>query len=304
MSRLRKDPSEKLHELLKEREKTLQKLNETFSSTDDISHFQKERMSRDVERERERSALKAKSHYEKRERDRLGASAWFDLQEQRAKDQAKQEKEISADSMAHDVQLRKELRELKRDARQDMNKRQDDFEKMRMRWREEDEKRSRSQYADEKHQREEQWRRDQFRKDQLSREKDEYRREYEQRMRERDVRKRIEDNKYSYSTDKDYSAEFDLDKIRSRKATESERREKAIDSTSYYDKLTPSLTIRDLRLQLPRETTTKKYHNSTMSRYRRLNEIEGQQDDMKSWYAQRDYDRKEQKRRAINNIHS
>jgi len=181
------------------------------------SDFERQRIKRDLERDIERKRWRDQKQYEKRERERIGATVWFEQNVENYKQKVKEEKEVQADSVAHDVALRREMRETKRIERLEMEKRQEEYEKMRTRWREEDERKARERALDEKRQREVSWNRLEVKKTTLAREREEWKKEQNQRDMRREFEKEMREKRQQMENERDHSVAQDLERIQEQK---------------------------------------------------------------------------------------
>jgi len=300
----RKDPTEHLNRLIKEREERKLRIYETALKNDDeIDQLRNTRIISDMTRDNERKAFRTGKEYERQERQKMGASAWFSMQEQRRKENEKEQKEINADELAHDVTFRKELRDIRREEREAMQQRIHENEKMEAQKREEEARRERERLADERKEREEAWARQELKRDKLRRERKAYREECERREREKEIQKSIEANREKLQQERDHSVASDLARIQARKAQERKRREKAAEKTAFFDSLTATGDIRDLSLTydiFAPENYEKDHDHLTQ----KVADDELHSQELKDWYTERSFDRTDRHRRAINSIYS
>jgi len=267
-----------------------------------VSDFERQRIKSDLERERERKKIREERLHEKRERERIGAAAWFDDKEQQLKQKTKEEREIQADFVAHDVELRKEIREARRTDRLEMNRRHDEYEKMQKRWREEDERRERERGLDERREREVAWSRLDSKKATLEREREEWRKEYEKREEQRAFEKEMRENRWQAEKERDHSVAQDLEKIKEKQRREKTRYLNRNQASPLSDNVSDS-EFRDLEANSHfRETFRSKGHAA--ARKKRLQDGETQMEDTARWYKNRDYDRFERHRSALRSIYA
>jgi len=131
MQEKKKKEAEKFEKFIEVQEKTRKKVVDVDDLIgDEVSEFERHRIKSDLERERERKKIRDEKLHEKRERERMGAAAWLEYKEQEIKQKEKEEREARADSVAHDVALRKEIREARRADRLEIDRRHEEYEKM------------------------------------------------------------------------------------------------------------------------------------------------------------------------------
>jgi len=209
---------------------------------------------------------------------------------------------IQADSVAHDVALRKEIREARRADKQDIDKRHEEYGKMQKRWIEEDDRREKEKSLDEKREREVAWSRLETKKAALARERDEWKIEREKREEQRAFEKDMREKRWEAEKERDHSVAQDLAKVQ-----EKQKRDKL--RYLYRNDATPLSGIaadndfRDLEANSQfRETFRSKGH--VAARRRRIRENEAQMEDLDRWYKNRDYDRAERHHQVIRAIYS
>jgi len=270
---------------------------------DMVSDFERQRIKSDLEREREKKKIKDQKLYEKRERDRMGAAAWFEYKEQELKQKSKEERQIQADSVAHDVALRNEIREARRKDRHEMNKRHEEYEKMEKRWRDEDERRERERALDERREREVAWSRIESKKASLDREREEWKKEREKRDEQRAFEKEMREKRWQAEKERDHSVAQDLEKIKEKQHREKTRYLNRNQASPLSNSSVSGSEFRDLEANSHfRETFRSKGHAA--ARAKRLREGETQMEDLGRWYKNRDYDRFERHRQALRSIYT
>jgi len=202
----------------------------------------------------------------------------------------------------YDITLRNETRKEKEQERVDSLRRHEEYEKMKHKWCEEDERRHRERAADEKKDRENAWGRSDLNRKLLDREKEEARKELEKRDEQRAYEKDLREKRWQIQQERDYSLQQDLDRI-----LEKNRREKtrfvnrnAFAPTGDY---VSRNDFRDLDANSQfREAFRSKGHTS--ARLRRIKTDEEGMDDLKRWYNNRDLDRVERHHRVIRQIYN
>jgi len=142
-----------------EEEKFKREQREQFYD-DEVTFLRNLRIKEDVKAHTERKKLREEQERAKKERQEMGATAWFEREEKERKQREKEKREIERDSRSYDQGLRKEMREIRRDQLTEINKMHEDYERTTRRWREEDERRSRERAAEEKREREAAWARE------------------------------------------------------------------------------------------------------------------------------------------------
>jgi len=290
--RKKKKDAEKLQKFIDVYEQTKKKVLDADEIIgDSVSDFERHRIKSDLERERERKKLRDQRLYEKQERERLGASVWFEQRAERLKQNTEEEREIQADSVAHDVAVRKEIREARRGDRQEIDSRHEEYEKMQKKWIEEDERREREKSLDEKREREVAWARLESKKAALAREREEWKKEREKREEQRAIDKEIREKRWEADKERDHSVAQDLSRVQEKQHREKHRyinRAQASSSASEseFQELEANSQFRD--------TFRSKGHAAARSR--RLREGEVQMEDLERWYKNRGYDRFERKR--------
>jgi len=289
--RKKKKDAEKLQKFIDVYEQTKKKVLDVDDLIgDSISDFERQRIKSDLERERERKKIREQRVHERQERERLGASAWFDQRAERLKQDKKEEREIQADSVAHDVAVRKEIREARRTDRQEMDDRHVEYEKMQKLWKEEDESREREKSLDEKREREVVWARLESKKAALTRDREEWKKEREKREEQRAIEKELREKRWEAEKERDHSVAQDLLKVQDKHHREKHRYLNRHQASSASENEFQNL---EANSQF-RETFRSKGHASARSR--RLHEGEAQMADLERWYKNRSYDRFERNR--------
>uniref|UniRef100_A0A6B2LB89 Uncharacterized protein n=1 Tax=Arcella intermedia TaxID=1963864 RepID=A0A6B2LB89_9EUKA len=266
---------------------------------DTAEEFERLRLKSDLERERERKRLRDQRQRERQERERIGASAWFQQQEELREQEKKQQKEKEEDDLANMVFNMNQQRELRKAEKIEINKRFDEYEKMKRRWKEEDERRERERNLDEKREREVAWSRLDSKKSALQREREEWKKEYEQREKQREIEKEIRENREKAQKERDHSVLFDLERQRDNRRREKLRTEVDLPTIG----INPDSDKRNLEVyRSAREMYRSKGHME--SRLKRLQAAENQMEDVQHWYQNRDSERAERHHRAIRAIYS
>jgi len=256
-----------------------------------VSDFERQRLKSDLESEREKKRIRDQRLHEKKERERMGASAWFEQNEERIKSKTKEDHLKQADSVARDVAERKEIREVRRIDRQDIDKRHDEYEKMQKQWKEEDERREKEKGLDEKRDREVVWARLDSKKTALTREREEWKKEREQREEKRAFDKEMREKRWQAEKERDHSVAQDLAKVEAKKQKEKMRYLHRHDVTPLSG-IAADNDFHDLEANSQfRETFRSRGH--VAARSRRLRENEEQMADLGRWYKNRDNDRAE-----------
>jgi len=295
--------TKKLENFVKVQEQTRRRVLEVDDIIGDlVEDFRVQRIKSDQERERELKKLRDQNKYEKRERERTGAEAWFDYRnEQLKKEEAEKKKSDSYDPY-YDISLRNEIRKEKQQEKAESLSRHEEYEKMRQRWREEDERRHRERAEDEKRDRENAWSRTDVNRKILNREKEEASKELQKREEQRAYEKELRENKWKMQQERDFSVEQDLDRILEKNRREKTRRMHRNEFAPTGDYISRS-DFRDLEANSRfREASRTKGHTSSF--YKRIKADEESLDDLKRWYNNRDLDRSERHHRTIRQIYS
>jgi len=302
-ARKKKKEAEKFEKFIEVQEKTRKKVVDVDDLIgDEVSEFERQRIKSDLEREREKKKIRDEKLHERRERERMGAAAWFEYKEQELKQKEKEEREVRADSVAHDVALRKEIREARRADRLEIDRRHEEYEKMQKRWKEEDESREREKAIDERREREAVWARLDTKKAALSREREEWAKEREKRDEQRAFDKEIREKREQAQKERDHSVAQDLAKIKEKQHREKTRYFNRNDASPLNNNVSGS-DFRDLEANSHfRETFRSKGHAA--ARRNRLNQSEAQMEDLGRWYKNRDYDRFERHHQALRAIYN
>jgi len=202
----------------------------------------------------------------------------------------------------YDISLRTEIRKEKQQEKGESLRRQEEYEKMRQGWRQEDERRHRERAEDEKKERENAWSRADVIRKILIREKEEAGKELQKREEQRAYEKEQRENKWKMQQERDFSTEQDLDRILEKNRREKTRLMHRNDFAPTSDYISRS-DFRDLEANSRfRETSRTKGHTSSM--YKRIKTNEESLDDLKRWYSNRDLDRSERHHRTIRQIYS
>jgi len=269
-----------------------------------VEDFRAQRIKSDQERDRELKRIRDQNKYEKKERERMGASAWYDYRDEQLKNELKEKKKEKEDAYDpyYDINLRNEVRKERLQERAESLHRHEEYEKMRQRWHEEDERRHREKAEDEKKDRENAWSRSDVNRKILNREKEEAQKELEKRDEQRAFDKELRENKWKIQQERDFSIEYDLDRILLSQRREKTRRMNRNDFAPSSDNISRS-DFRDLEANSRiRETFRSQGH--TTSRLRRIKGDEEGMDDLKRWYKNMDLDRAERHHRVIRQIYS
>jgi len=214
----------------------------------------------------------------------------------------KEKKKEDSYSAYYDINLRNETRKERQAEKIESDRRQEEYNKMRQKWREDDERKSRERAADERKERENVWARADLNRKLLAREKEEARKELEQREEQRAYENDIREKRWQAQQERDYSTEQDLDRILSLQRREKMRFAKRNEFAPTGVSVSRS-DFKDLDSNSRfRETYRAKGHTS--ARLKRIKGDEESMDNLKRWYNNRDLDRAERNHRAIKQIYS
>jgi len=180
-------------------------------------------------------------------------------------------------------------------------RRHEDYEKMRHKWREEDERKARERAADEKLERDNAWAKTDLNRKLLERQKDEARKELEKREEQRAYERELRENRWKIEHDRDLSVQLDLDRILEKNRREKTRLMQRNDFAPTNDYVSRN-DFRDLEANSQfRDAFRAKNH--TTSRLRRIKADEEVMGDLKRWYKNRDLDRSERHHHVIRQIY-
>jgi len=299
------NPQSKFDKYLEQKEKQLEEekfkrqQREQFYD-DEVTFLRNLRIKEDVKSQTERKTLREDQERAKKERQNMGATAWFEREEKERKQREKEKRAIERDNRAYDEGLKTEMRELRREQLREVTKMHEGYESTTKRWREEDERRARERAAEEKREREAAWTREDTKRAALRRARLEAWKEHEDREEQKVFEKAVKEREQEGKESADQWAIQEFDKAMERKKREKERRKQQLSVQLTSQELNGEVDVVD-------DHSARQIHrikSGSEHRATRLQAADKQLDDMRHFYADRDYYRKERTRRAHNDLYS
>jgi len=254
----------------------------------------------DVKSQTDRKKLREQREKAKRERQEMGATAWFEREEKERKQRDKEKREIEKDNSSYDQGLKKEMREIRREQLHDVTKMHEDHERTTRRWREDDQRRAHEKATEEKKEREAQWMREETKRAALRRAREEGWKEHEKREEQKVFEKAVREREQDAKQYADQSAIQELDHVLEKKNREKERKKKLQSVQLTSQELHGEVDVVDEHYA----RQAHRYRSANHHRHSRIQQADQQLDDMRHWYADRDYYRKESTRKALNDLYS
>lgn len=298
-------PQSKFDKFLEHKEKELEEekfkrqQREQFYD-DEVTFLRNLRIKEDVTTQSDRKKCREEQERAKKERQDMGATAWFEREEKERKQREKEKRAIERDNRSYDQGLRKDMREIRREQLREVTKMHEEYEGTTRRWREEDERRARERAADEKREREAAWAREDTKRAALRRARQEAWNEHEDREAQKAFEKAVREREQEAKESADQWAIQEFDRAVDKKKREKERRKQQLSVQLTSPELNGEVDVVDDHYahQIHRIKSSGDHRAS------RLQAADKQLDDMRHFYADRDYYRKERTRRALNDLYS
>jgi len=267
----------------------LERVRKQDDEEDDVDYFQKKRIQRDAIRERQKEVERSFQKREKEQREQMGSSAWSDKKDEELKRKIEKNRQFDVNQAEEDLRKRREERELRREDRRALAKRQDEMRELKLKWELEDKARSVARAEEENYRRGQEWRRQESKLAAVKRERETFREERRLREEEKAVHHHIRDREWEIQQDQQAFDAKEWAKVQEKKKKKEDRA--IIKAALGVDKHDTDPYAESVY----RETERRKKNWDGYKR--RLGESELQFDELKKWYTNRSLERAERTRR-------